>query len=145
MLGRELFWNETVVVHDSPVVRLYAENDAIPYDGIDLFVERCLQTREDGKNLEYGHRHGRLKEALERHNRSLLRQEELQDDDRRRLRKNWTLENGRAIPHFPSLHVDIAGLPFMFVEDISLGIVPFNVRRGGSTLRADLSGEEREI
>src|ERR1700691_4489468 len=37
--------------------------------------------RPDGKNLEYGHRHGRLKEALERHNRSLLRQEKLQDDD----------------------------------------------------------------
>jgi len=66
-------------MHDSPVIRVYGENELITYDGIDLFIERCLRTREDGKELQFGHRHGRLGEAMAREERASA-QEELQND-----------------------------------------------------------------
>ena len=72
--GRGIFWNETVVVHDSPLVRLYATTDVIMYDGIDLFIERCLRTRDDGRELQFGNRHGRLDRAMTRRQRSSQRE-----------------------------------------------------------------------
>jgi hypothetical protein len=71
---RGAFWNGTVVAHDSPIVRIYAEDDFSPYDGIDLFIEKCLRTREDGRGVQLGNRHGRLGDALVRE-RAFAREE----------------------------------------------------------------------
>jgi hypothetical protein len=64
--GRGMFWDEPVAVHDSPVVRVYAANDFVSYDGIDLFIEVCLRTRKDGKELQFGFRQSRLGDAMAR-------------------------------------------------------------------------------
>src|ERR1700733_697962 len=63
---------------------------------------------------------------------------------RPRRHRDWTLETAKAIPRFPSLQVDIGGTRYMFVEDISLGLLPFDVRSGRSTFKADLSGASNE-
>jgi hypothetical protein len=78
--GRGVFWDETVVMHDSPVIRVYADNEAIMYDGIDLFIEVCLRTRDDGKELKFGRRHGRLGDAMAREEASSS-YEELANDE----------------------------------------------------------------
>jgi hypothetical protein len=68
--GRGIFWDDTVVVHGSPIIRAYADVDPIMYDGIDLFVETCLRTRNDAKEFDFGRRHGRLGRELARANRA---------------------------------------------------------------------------
>jgi len=53
-----------------------------------------------------------------------------------RRRRDWELEDVKAIPRFPSLHVDIAGPSYMLVEDVASSIVPFNTRSDSGTFKA---------
>jgi hypothetical protein len=62
----------------------------------------------------------------------------------RRRRRDWALEDPKAIPRFPSLHVDVTGTPYMFIQDIALGIVPFNARSSSGRFRADIRGASIE-
>ena len=59
---------ETVPVHDSPLVRVFANSlDYLFYDGIDVFIAKYVRQREDGENLDFGrHRSRDLEEAIRR-------------------------------------------------------------------------------
>ena len=60
---------ETVVIHESPLVRIFARNDDfLFYDGIDIFIAKYVRQREDGKSLDFGRllRHGNIEEAIRR-------------------------------------------------------------------------------
>ena len=46
---------ETVVIHESPLVRIFAgEYGSLFYDGIDIFIAKYVRQREDGENLNFG-------------------------------------------------------------------------------------------
>ena len=46
---------ETVAIHKSPLVRIFARSDNfLFYDGIDIFIAKYVRQREDGKNLDFG-------------------------------------------------------------------------------------------
>ncbi len=67
--GGILGGTETVVIHKSPLVRVFARNDDfLFYDGIDIFIAKYVCQREDGKNLDFGRllRHGDIEEAIRR-------------------------------------------------------------------------------
>ena len=59
---------ETIVVHKSPLVRIFARNDdSLFYDGIDIFIAKYVSQREDGKNLDFGRlQHRDIEEAIRR-------------------------------------------------------------------------------
>ena len=58
--------SETVPVHDSPLVRVFAKSlDYLFYDGIDVFIATYVRHREDGENLDFGrHRSTDLEEEI---------------------------------------------------------------------------------
>ena len=46
---------ETVVIHESPLVRIFAgEYGSLFYDGIDIFIAKYVRQREGGENLDFG-------------------------------------------------------------------------------------------
>ena len=47
---------ETVAIHKSPLVRIFARDSWGSYhgDGIDIFLAKYIRQREDGKNLDFG-------------------------------------------------------------------------------------------
>ena len=56
---------ETVVLHESPLVRVLARNRELSYDGIDIFLAKYVCQREDGGNLDFGRSQYRdLEEAI---------------------------------------------------------------------------------
>ena len=56
---------ETVVIHESPLVRVLARNRELSYDGIDIFLAKYVCQREDGGNLDFGRSQYRdLEEAI---------------------------------------------------------------------------------
>ena len=56
---------ETVVIHESPLVRVLAKNRELSYDGIDIFLAKYVCQREDGGNLDFGRSQYRdLEEAI---------------------------------------------------------------------------------
>lgn len=59
---------ETVVIHESPLVRIFARNDDfLFYDGIDIFLAKYIRQRADGENLDFGRTRSRdLEEAIRR-------------------------------------------------------------------------------
>jgi hypothetical protein len=63
--------------------------------------------------------------------------------NRPRRRQNWTWgpNKRRAAAHFPSLRADPGPESFMFIEDISSGVVPFRSGRDGR-FKADVSGSD---
>ena len=60
--------SETVPVHNSSLVRIFAKNlDFLFYDGIDVFIAKCARHREGGENLDFGrHQYRDLEEAIRR-------------------------------------------------------------------------------
>ena len=52
---------ETVAIHKSPLVRIFARDSWGGYhgDGIDIFLAKYIRQREDGKNLDFGSRRNR--------------------------------------------------------------------------------------
>ena len=49
------FGSETVPVHDSPLVRIFAKDPVFsPYNGIDIFIAKYVHHREAGENLDFG-------------------------------------------------------------------------------------------
>ena len=60
--------SETDPVHNSSLVRVFAKNlDFLFYDGIDVFIAKCVRHREGGENLDFGRPGYRdLKEAIRR-------------------------------------------------------------------------------
>jgi hypothetical protein len=64
-----IFSNQSIVLHDSPLVRVFAENELISsYDGIDVFIERCLRKYADTKESKLGFGRRELKRAIAREN-----------------------------------------------------------------------------
>ena len=63
-----LFGSETVPIHDSPLVRVFANNfELLSYDGIDIFIALYVRHREAGENLDFGrHRYRDLGEEIRR-------------------------------------------------------------------------------
>ena len=58
---------ETVVIHESPLVRVLARNRELSYDGIDIFLAKYVRQREDGINLDFGGARRRdIEEAIRR-------------------------------------------------------------------------------
>jgi hypothetical protein len=58
------------VVHKSPLVRVFATEELGSFfDGIDVFIERILRQLDDGKDIEFGHRRGSLRDSLSREER----------------------------------------------------------------------------
>ena len=61
---------ETVVIHKSPLVRVFAKDHlGLPHDrdGIDIFLAKYVRQREDGENLDFGRpRYRDLEEAIRR-------------------------------------------------------------------------------
>lgn len=49
-----------VIMHDSPLVRIFASPD-FPFhaNGIDIFIAKYVRSRQDGQNLNFGHRRQR--------------------------------------------------------------------------------------
>ena len=48
---------DTIVIHESPLVRLFAsEKFSPPYDGIDIFLAHYIRKRPDGRELDFGWR-----------------------------------------------------------------------------------------
>ena len=75
---------ETVVLHKSPLVRIFA-SDYLPssYDGIDIFLEKYVRQREDGKDLDFGWRRRRdIEEAIER-----------EENRYREAKQKWDIES----------------------------------------------------
>lgn len=66
--GGGYFKPETVIIHESPLVRLYGNEDSMigNSDGIDIFIERVLLSREDGTKLDFSRRRRELRQRLER-------------------------------------------------------------------------------
>lgn len=64
--------SETVPVHDSPLVRVFANSlEFLFYDGIDIFIEKYIRHREGGENLDFGrYRSGDLEEEIRREENS---------------------------------------------------------------------------
>lgn len=60
--------SETVSVHDSPLVRVFANSlELLSYDGIDIFIATYVRQRENGENLNFGrHRYRDLGEEIRR-------------------------------------------------------------------------------
>lgn len=52
---------ETVAIHKSPLVRIFARDSWGAYhgDGIDIFLAKYVRQREDGQNLDFGSRRNR--------------------------------------------------------------------------------------
>ena len=76
--GDLFFGTETVVIHDSPLVRIFARNDDfLFYDGIDIFIAKYVRQREDGANLDFGRSRDRdLEEEIRREeNRATMEEE----------------------------------------------------------------------
>ena len=48
-----------VIMHDSPLVRIFASPDFQFHDGIDIFIAKYVRSRQDGQNLNFGHRRQR--------------------------------------------------------------------------------------
>lgn len=46
--------SETIGIHNSPLVRIFAISGFLPYDGIDIFIAKYLRQRENGQNLDFG-------------------------------------------------------------------------------------------
>jgi hypothetical protein len=66
-LRRGLFGLREIVVHKSPLIRVFAKDELGSfYDGIDVFIERILRQREDGKDVGFGYRRGSLRDSLSR-------------------------------------------------------------------------------
>jgi hypothetical protein len=60
-------------------------------------------------------------------------------------RRDWIVEEGKALPSFPSLRPDINGYAYMFVQDFSAGIVPYGARAGENKPHvATLSGNTKQ-
>ena len=63
----EFFDADTIVVHESPLVRIFSRE---PYgsfhDGIDIFLAKYIRRRDDGKDADFGARRRELQEQLER-------------------------------------------------------------------------------
>ena len=59
---------QTVPVHDSPLVRVFARNlDFLFYDGIDIFIAKYVNQREGGASLDFGWKRRReLEEQIRR-------------------------------------------------------------------------------
>ena len=59
---------KTVPVHDSPLVRVFARNlDFLFYDGIDIFIAKCVNQQEGGESLDFGWKRRReLEEQIRR-------------------------------------------------------------------------------
>lgn len=70
--------SETVPVHDSPLVRVFAKSlDFLFYDGIDIFIAKCVRHREGGEDLDFGrHRSRDLEEEIRREENRDVRYEE---------------------------------------------------------------------
>lgn len=48
---------DTIVMHESPLVRLFASDKlGPPYDGIDIFLARYIRQRPDGREMDFGWR-----------------------------------------------------------------------------------------
>ena len=60
--------SQTVPVHDSPLVRVFAKSlDYLFYDGIDVFIAKCVRHRENAENLDFGRPRSRdLEEGIRR-------------------------------------------------------------------------------
>ena len=48
-----------VIMHDSPLVRIFASPDFRFHDGIDIFIAKYVRSRQDGQNLNFGHQRQR--------------------------------------------------------------------------------------
>ena len=59
---------ETIVLHESPLVRVFAEDHSLLlYDGIDIFLAKYIRHREDGRDLDFGRPEYRdIEEAIRR-------------------------------------------------------------------------------
>ena len=59
---------ETIVIHESPLVRIFARDESSSfYDGIDIFLAKYIRQREEGENLDFGRSLYRdLEEAIRR-------------------------------------------------------------------------------
>ena len=70
--------SETIPVHDSPLVRVFARNpDFLLYDGIDIFIAKYVRNREGEENLNFGrHPYRDLGERIRREENRDVRYEE---------------------------------------------------------------------
>lgn len=62
--------SDTEIDHESVLVRIFSgERHLSPYDGIDIFINFYLRNREDGENLDFGHKRRHFPNALKREER----------------------------------------------------------------------------
>ena len=72
-----------VIMHDSPLVRIFASPDFRFHDGIDIFIAKYVRSRQDGQNLNFGQR---------RQRRDFSEEIQREEDRYRRQRRDFSEE-----------------------------------------------------
>jgi len=55
-----------IILHKSPLVRIFAQNDFTMYNGIDIFIDLYLRKRNDAISVDFGRTHRDLEDRMAR-------------------------------------------------------------------------------
>ena len=71
---RGSFITKTVVLHKSPLVRIFARDEfGSMYDGLDIFIENIIRKREDGSNIKFGGLRASFHESIVREKKNTIK------------------------------------------------------------------------